>query len=230
MNMDFNNKKVTVWIAKLPKYITSIILDSNKKLNIGKLLVDKNEKDNSIDIKINLSKDIKAFNIPIDHVVEIKNKEKKLYLIKNAGDKYSIEGMANKECLIKPVINAMYLEYKKNKIKNNDTKKTIKIFDYFSEVKKGERYGLLKEVDILAKKRKIMLQEKKRERLDRKYVLDMIFNAFEQHEFWTVKDLADFTGQPVAYIQELITEICVLNKADHKNSYELKPEYKQTDY
>ncbi|KAI5173208.1 transcription initiation factor TFIIF subunit beta [Pancytospora epiphaga] len=79
---------------------------------------------------------------------------------------------------------------------------------------------------MMARNRKIMLQEKKRERLDSQDVYDMIFNAYEKRPLWTVKDLADFTGQPTAYIQELIADICVLNKKDHRHAYELKPEYK----
>lgn len=228
--MDLRNKNVTVWIAKMPKYITNAILEYNKQLNIGKIIIDKDEETNKSSIRIVLSNEIKNMNIPIDHVVEVKDKNMKLYLIKNNEEKLAIEGIVNKECLIKPVINMKYLEYKKNKTENQKSKKSVKFFNYFTELKKGERYGSLKEVDFLARKRKMMLQDKKRERLDAKDVLDMIFNAFEQHEFWTVKDLADFTGQPVAYIQELIGGICVLNKTDHKNSYELKPEYKQQKY
>ena len=55
----------------------------------------------------------------------------------------------------------------------------------------------------------------------------MVFKAFEKYSSWTVKDLADFCGQPVAFIQEIVSDICVLNKKDLKNMYELRPEYRQ---
>lgn len=229
MNLDTSNKRLTVWIGKFPKYISDIILNSKSKLNIGHLSIDKNDKLATVDIKIDLSEQLKMHDIPTEHTIEIKDKDLKMYVIKNDLNKLYVEGFINKECFIKPIINSKYLEYKKLQMKNKNEENSVKIMDYFSEIRKGEKYGSLRELEILAKKRKTMLQEKKRERLDSQDVLEMIFNAFEQHDLWTVKDLADFTGQPVAYIQKLINEICVLNKKDHKSSYELKPEYKQSN-
>ncbi|XP_077301486.1 general transcription factor IIF subunit 2-like [Arctopsyche grandis] len=128
-----------------------------------------------------------------------------MYLISNDKKKMYIEGTVNKECFVQPVVNAEYLKFKRS-LKETENEK-VKVLDYFAEVKRNGKYSSLREMEVLAKKRKQMLQEKKRERLEREDVLEILFNAFEKHDLWTVRDLADFSGQPVAYIQELVNEV-----------------------
>lgn len=226
MNIDTSNKKVTVWIAKVPKYIGEKMMQCEEETVMGTLSIDRTETGVSLGIK--LSDEMLSTGIPAEHIIDVKQRDGNAYIIGGVPESISIDGCIDKECFIRPVINAEYLSFKKSQ-KTENVESEVKIIDYFTEIRKGEKYGSLKELDSLAKKRKVMLQEKKRERLDSQDVLDMIFNAYEQHNLWTVKDLADFTGQPVAYIQELVSDICVLNKKDHKNSYELKPEYRHNN-
>lgn len=227
MKINTANKKLTVWIAKVPKYLGEKIMGCRGETTIGTLSIDRAPENAGAVVRVCLSDAFQKMNIPVDHLIDIKEREQRMYIVSSGGDQMVVEGHVNKECFIRPVINERYLEHKRRlQASQNRGETATKIIDYFTEVRKGEKYGSLKEIDILARKRKIMLQEKKRERLDSQDVYDMIFNAYEQRELWTVKDLADFTGQPVAYIQELVAEVCVLNKKDHKNSYELKPEYK----
>jgi len=40
------------------------------------------------------------------------------------------------------------------------------------------------EIDMLARKRRRMLSEKKRERLDKEEVMNIIFNAYEKNALW----------------------------------------------
>ncbi len=40
-------------------------------------------------------------------------------------------------------------------------------------------------------------EEGKRARVDKQQVLDMLFSAFEKHQFYNIKDLVDITKQPV---------------------------------
>lgn len=37
----------------------------------------------------------------------------------------------------------------------------------------------------------------KRARADKQQVLDMLFSAFEKHQYYNIKDLVDITKQPV---------------------------------
>jgi len=55
----------------------------------------------------------------------------------------------------------------------------------------------------------------------------MLFAAFEKHQYYNIKDLVKITKQPVTYLKEILKEICVYNmKNPHKNTWELKPEYR----
>ncbi|GAB5566357.1 general transcription factor IIF subunit 2 [Prionailurus iriomotensis] len=70
-------------------------------------------------------------------------------------------------------------------------------------------------------------EDGKRARADKQHVLDMLFSAFEKHQYYNLKDLVDITKQPVGYLKEILKEIGVQNvKGTHKNTWELKPEYR----
>lgn len=97
-------------------------------------------------------------------------------------------------------------------------------------------------------------EEGKRARADKQQVLDMLFSAFEKHQYYNIKDLVDITKQPVVrlqgtispnskkkrlsilsfffpfsqiYLKEILRDIGNYNiKGTHKNTWELKPEYR----
>uniref|UniRef100_A0A2K6TB63 General transcription factor IIF subunit 2 n=1 Tax=Saimiri boliviensis boliviensis TaxID=39432 RepID=A0A2K6TB63_SAIBB len=63
------------------------------------------------------------------------------------------------------------------------------------------------------------------------HVLDMLFSAFEKHQYCNLKDLVDITKQPVGCVCHhawlILKEIGVQNvKGIHKSTWELKPEYR----
>ncbi|KAI5192462.1 transcription initiation factor TFIIF subunit beta [Nematocida minor] len=139
-----------------------------------------------------------------------------------------IDGVVTDEVYIKPKITPEYLKYKKERAAVLNVKKDVKAVDSLKDGIRMERYGAT-EHDVMARKRKKMLMEKKRERLDQSEVMDILFRAFEEYPYWSVKDLADRSGQPQAYILELLANIATLNKKTHRNMYELKPEYKNNN-
>jgi len=67
----------------------------------------------------------------------------------------------------------------------------------------------------------------KKSRTDKTAVMDMLFNAFEKHQFYNIKDLVTLTNQPISYLKEILKEICEYNvKNPHKNTWFLKPQYR----
>merc|ERR550519_2537382 len=69
--------------------------------------------------------------------------------------------------------------------------------------------------------------EGKKSRDDRDKVMDMLFSAFEKHQFYNIKDLVNITKQPVQYLKEILHDIGIYNvKGTHKNTWELRPEYR----
>jgi len=79
--------------------------------------------------------------------------------------------------------------------------------------------------DVADKEKK--KEQGKKSREDKDKVQDMLFRAFEKHQYYTLKDLEKITRQPIPYLKEILREICIYNaKNPHKNMYELKPEYR----
>lgn len=67
----------------------------------------------------------------------------------------------------------------------------------------------------------------KRTRLDADAVESMILRAFKKHQYISQKHLVAITGQPEAYLKGFLHKMCVYNqKTPHKNTWELKPEYR----
>ncbi|XP_066266699.1 general transcription factor IIF subunit 2-like isoform X1 [Branchiostoma lanceolatum] len=70
-------------------------------------------------------------------------------------------------------------------------------------------------------------EDGKRSRADPEKVQEMLFSAFEKHQYYNIKDLVEITKQPIQYLKEVLKEIATYNlKAPHKNTWELKPEYR----
>ncbi|XP_069168696.1 uncharacterized protein [Procambarus clarkii] len=74
-------------------------------------------------------------------------------------------------------------------------------------------------------------QKKKAEgktiRDDKDKVMELLFAAFEKHQYYNIKDLHKITRQPITYLKEILKDLCNYNvKNPHKNMWELKPEYR----
>jgi transcription initiation factor TFIIF subunit beta len=64
--------------------------------------------------------------------------------------------------------------------------------------------------------------------MERSDLLDLLFQIFEERPNNSLKALVDRTKQPLAWLREVLNDICIQNKrGPHSGSYELKPEYKQ---
>uniref|UniRef100_A0A8C2IET8 General transcription factor IIF subunit 2 n=1 Tax=Cyprinus carpio TaxID=7962 RepID=A0A8C2IET8_CYPCA len=68
-------------------------------------------------------------------------------------------------------------------------------------------------------------EEAKCARADKQKVLEVLFSAFEKHQYYNIRDLMDITKQPLIYLKEILWEIGVYNsRGPHKSTWELKPE------
>lgn len=217
MYIETKNSDVTVWLAKFPSYLAKKILAQDSDTNIGTITINPKKLN---EIKLELSKEILKTGIPSDYTMKFTEIKQNVYILNKDEKSAKIEGIVTKECKVCPVINQSYINYKKRASQENLSKQTV----VMQEVG-FDKLGSIKELEGLAKKRKKMLQDKKRERLDKQEVMDIIFKAFEDNEAWTAKDLADFSGQPLAYISEILPEICYLNKKDQRSTWLLKDEY-----
>lgn len=165
-------------------------------------------------------------NFPKEWRVKVSSPKTEMFTFIKRGQSGFIDGVVTQELAITPEINQEYLRYKRERARALEVKREVKPVNSLREGIRMERYTA-SEYDLMARKRKKMLMEKKRERLGKSEVIEMIFRAFEEFPYWSLKNLADRLEQPQAYIQELLPDIAVMNKKTHRNMYELKPEYKQ---
>lgn len=64
-------------------------------------------------------------------------------------------------------------------------------------------------------------------RIPRNELLDMLFRAFEETPYWTVRGLRERTKQPEVYLRAVLDSIAILNKrGPYAMKYGLKEEYK----
>lgn len=207
-------------LVKVPRVLSEYLEHHGTGTEIGIL----EEKDGEGILSVSLG--IGPVDFPRAFRIVPMDKKTNMYTFTRKGSHGVIDAAVSEEVYVTPEITPEYIRYKKEKEKaENRLRREVKPVDSLREGIRIERHGA-SEYDIMARRRKKMLLDKKRERLAKTEVMDIIFKAFEEYPQWTVKDLADRSGQPQAYVQEILSEIAVINKKTHRNMYELKPDYK----
>ncbi|XP_031414470.1 general transcription factor IIF subunit 2 isoform X3 [Clupea harengus] len=139
-------------------------------------------------------------------------------------DKLALEGVVVQRAECRPAVSENYMKLKKLQIE--ESSKPVRLSQQLDKAvttnyKPVSNHAYNLEYD---KKKK---EEGKRARADKQQVLDMLFSAFEKHQFYNIKDLVDITKQPVIYLKEILRDIGIYNvKGTHKNTWELRPEYR----
>ncbi len=69
--------------------------------------------------------------------------------------------------------------------------------------------------------------EGKKSRDDPELVTERLFELFEKHQYYNIRDLVKETRQPITYLKEVLKDVCTYNRKNpHRNMWELKPEYR----
>lgn len=237
MQLDTKTKDVSVWLVKFPPFLVKLFEKFEEDSEIGTIEIlkpDPNSKNSTAQLRIHINV------CDVDFVVQWNEMKQAMYVLKGDIDEIEskkieqkdlkLEGRVSKEVFISPEFNDKYFKFK-SALKQNERSK-VSIIDYATKIR-PERYTTISEMDAIARRRKKQLQQNKRERLERTEVMDIVFRAFEIQDQWTVKDLADYSGQPNAYITEILQEIGELDKGDFRGSWSLKEEYrnrKESEY
>ncbi|OAG29194.1 transcription initiation factor TFIIF subunit beta [Nematocida displodere] len=213
-----------VTLVKVPRVLAELLERYDAGTEVGALEETTEGERKTGVLSINVG--IGPANFPREFKLERLDKKAGVFTFSQSTYGAFIDGVVTEEVYAKPEITPEYLRYKREReLVLSREKKGVKTVDSLREGIRMEKYGST-EYDLMARKRKKMLLDKKRERLAKTEVMDIIFKAFEEYPYWSLKDLADRSGQPQAYIQEILSEIAVMNKKTHRNMFELKPEYK----
>ncbi|KAK3794083.1 hypothetical protein RRG08_042897 [Elysia crispata] len=136
-------------------------------------------------------------------------------------DKLCVEGKVMQRAECHPIVDSNYRLLKREQMQAHNTpQRQMKVVP-MSVPHKPIRERIIYNEDKKAKK------TDKRSRAEKNKVMDVLFNAFEKHQFYNIKDLMGITKQPVPYLKEILKEICNYNvTAPHKHMWELKPEFR----
>lgn len=223
-----------MWLVKLPKYLSQQWSEASGSGEVGKLQIAKNQGKSEISFILNKElTDIRGTDgqpapviAPREHQLVLQGVRGQVLtvLTERAPDQLSLEGTVVHRGECRPALSENYMRLKRKQIEESSkpartVQKLEKVVTTNYKPVANHQYNTEYE-----KKKK---ENGKRVKADKDQVLALLFAAFEKHQYYNIKDLVGITMQPVAYLKEILNEIGVQNvKGPHKNTWELKAEYR----
>ncbi|KAJ1863260.1 hypothetical protein LPJ73_000568 [Coemansia sp. RSA 2703] len=241
LNMDELGSKV--WLVKVPGFLAEKWKKQKKDgVQLGKMRIyHKPDKTASeIAIILNDSEDYK--DIPKEYRMNVVNeKVSNMYIFSEARDPNEIikptsstankavpiamTGTVHHDCSVVPHYTDEYKRIMhKRAIASHDNNRRVQTIglDQYKDSLIGFNNGGF---DTSHKKPKT---EPKKARMERKELMDMLFAAFTDFQYWSFKGLVEHTNQPSAYLKEVLLEIAFLHKrGPYTSNYSLKPEFRK---
>ncbi|XP_035722868.1 general transcription factor IIF subunit 2-like [Vespa mandarinia] len=239
--LDLSNAGRGVWLVKVPKYIANKWEKAPGNIEVGKLKITKNPGQKA-EVSLRLSEAVLALkepgeeDIPKQHRLDVTTVTRQMLgvfshvtpsvtsdSIVPESEKLYMEGRIVQKLECRPYADNCYMKLKLESIKKasvpqrqvQQLDRVVHNFKPVSDHKHNIQY---------AEKKKA---EGKKMRDNKDAVLDMLFAAFEKHQYYNIRDLVKITRQPIVYLKEILNEVCNYNlKNPHRNMWELKPEYR----
>ncbi|XP_029601415.1 general transcription factor IIF subunit 2 isoform X1 [Salmo trutta] len=245
-----------VWLVKVPKYLSQQWAKASGRGEVGKLRIGKNQGKAEVAFTLNedltmidsLGDKPSGVQAPRDHpftmqtvggqtlavFTETQSESSKgqseersdgSTSVSGAGpERISLEGLVVQRAECRPAVSESYMKLKRLQIE--ELSKPLRLSQQLEKAVTTNYKPVANHSYNLEYDRK-KKDEGKRARADKQQVLDMLFSAFEKHQYYNIKDLVDITKQPVSYLKEILRDIGIYNvKGTHKNTWELKPEYR----
>jgi len=155
-----------------------------------------------------------------------------------------MEGTAQVRLDAQPVFNSEYRNFVKGREqKENFKSREVKVIqENETDVKRPARL-----VSITAPVKRADAVQDKMTRMPQKELIELLFSCFRRQvrsvillfvpltslsnhkkEYWSIKALRECTRQPTVYLRQVLDEVCIYSKkGEHKNMFELRPEYKE---
>ncbi|XP_056588258.1 general transcription factor IIF subunit 2 isoform X2 [Triplophysa dalaica] len=223
-----------VWLVKVPKYLSQQWSKATGRGEVGKLRIAKNQGKAEVSFTLNedltiidsIGEKASVVRAPRDHPFTLQTVGGQTLAVftESSTDKIALEGMVVQRAECRPAVGENYMRLKRLQIEESSkplrfTQQLGKAVTTNYKPVANHTYNL----DYEKRKK----EEGKRARADKQQVQDMLFSAFEKHQYYNIKDLVDITKQPVIYLKEILRDIGIYNvKGTHKNTWELKPEYR----
>ncbi|XP_072266165.1 general transcription factor IIF subunit 2 isoform X2 [Pyxicephalus adspersus] len=237
-DLDLNGAKQNtgVWLVKLPKYLAQQWAKATGRGEVGKLRIVKNQGKTEVSFTLNEElasiqdiggKPAPSFvTAPREHPFQLQSVGGQTLTVftESVTDKLAIEGIVVQRAECRPAASEHYMQMKRRQIEESSKPKRQS-----QQIEKAitTNYKPVSNHQYNIEYEKKKKDDGKRARADKQQVLDMLFSAFEKHQYYNLKDLVDITKQPVLYLKEILRDIGVYNvKGTHKNTWELRPEYR----
>ncbi|XP_077584614.1 general transcription factor IIF subunit 2-like [Stigmatopora nigra] len=222
-----------VWLVKVPKYLAQQ-WDKATDGEVGKITIGK--KQGKSQVCFSLNEDLTTIHAAQENESPLKVPREHPFTMNSLGgqnlavfshaekDEISLEGMVVHRAECRPVVSDNYMKLKKVQMKES-----MKIQRLSQQLEKAITtvFKPVANHNFNVEYEKKKKSEGKMVRAERQVVLDMLFSAFEKHQYYNIKDLVDITKQPVTYLKEIMREIGTYqSKGAHKSMWELKEEYR----
>uniref|UniRef100_A0A674I1F6 General transcription factor IIF subunit 2 n=1 Tax=Terrapene triunguis TaxID=2587831 RepID=A0A674I1F6_9SAUR len=197
-----------MWLVKVPKYLSQQWTKASGRGEVGKLRIAKNQ--GRTEVSFTLNEDLASINDIGGKPASVSAPREHPFLLQSVGGQTL----------------TVFTESSAGKLQIEESSKPVRLSQQLDKaVTTNYKPVANHQYNIEYEKKK--KEDGKRARADKQQVLDMLFSAFEKHQYYNIKDLVDITKQPVIYLKEILREIGIYNvKGTHKNTWELKPEYR----
>lgn len=226
-----------VWLVKVPKYLSQQWAKASGRGEVGKLRICKKGNQGKAEVSFTLNEELtviqgiedKTVSAPREHPFTMQSVGGQTLAVftetsSEPKDKLALEGVVVQRAECRPAVSESYMRLKRLQIE--EMSKPARLSQQLDKAVTSNYKPVANHANNLEYERK-KKEEGKRARADKQQVLDMLFSAFEKHQYYNIKDLVDITKQPVSYLKEILRDIGIYNvKGTHKNTWELKPEYR----
>ncbi|KAG7463561.1 general transcription factor IIF subunit 2 isoform X1 [Megalops cyprinoides] len=235
-----------VWLVKVPKYLSQQWAKATGRGEVGKLRIGKSQ--GKAEVSFTLNEELTTINAIGDKAGLVRAPREHPFTMQTVGgqtlavftetssgqsedksdssgpDKIALEGVVVQRAECRPAVSENYMRLKKLQIE--ESSKPVRLSQQLEKAV-TTNYKPVSNHNYNVEYEKKKKEEGKRARADKQQVLDMLFSAFEKHQYYNIKDLVDITKQPVTYLKEILRDIGIYNvKGTHKNTWELRPEYR----
>uniref|UniRef100_A0A3P9PG19 General transcription factor IIF subunit 2 n=1 Tax=Poecilia reticulata TaxID=8081 RepID=A0A3P9PG19_POERE len=219
-----------VWLVKVPKYLSQQWEKVTEKGEVGKISIEKYVSKSSLSVCFTLNEELAAMTAAGEKEESLQAPREYPFTMHTVGaqtmaifNEVSLEGTVVHRAECRPVVSDSYMKLKRLQVESVKPQRLVQQLD--RAVATVFRPVANHDFNLEYEKKK--KSDGKMVRADRQLVLDLLFSAFEKHQYYSFKDLVDITKQPVTYLKEIMREIGVCNrKGAHKSTWELKPEYR----
>uniref|UniRef100_A0A669EBP1 General transcription factor IIF subunit 2 n=2 Tax=Oreochromis TaxID=8139 RepID=A0A669EBP1_ORENI len=243
-----------VWLVKVPKYLSQQWAKATGRGEVGKLRICKKGNQGKPEVSFTLNEELtvidgiedKTVSAPREHPFTMQSVGGQTLAVftetssersdgsssgSGAGtgpDKITLEGVVVQRAECRPAVSESYMSYMNERglLQIEESSKPARLSQQLDKAVTNN-YKPVANHDYNREYERKKKEEGKRARADKQQVLDMLFSAFEKHQYYNIKDLVDITKQPVIYLKEILRDIGIYNvKGTHKNTWELRPEYR----